>query len=268
MPDIPFRQARWYTQTVGRRAVTLVVIHDGEVPEKPDSAEGMANYFATTATQASAHYSCDADSIVQSVRLNDVAWAAPGANHQGIQIEHAGYAAQSANQWGDSYSEAMLGRSAALTASLCATYNLPLVFVDAAELIVGQRGITTHAEVSKAWRRSDHTDPGPNFPMTRYIGMARRNSAVVIPPAPGGPDMANVIGALVDPAVPGGVWVFARDGGVFCYGGARWFGSYPGLPAAQRQGERHFDLPPTARDDGREGYQLVASDAATYRFGP
>ena len=32
-------------------------------------------------------------------------------------------------------------------------------------LRAGERGITTHAQVSKAWKKSDHWDPGPGFPI-------------------------------------------------------------------------------------------------------
>ena len=40
-------------------------------------------------------------------------------------------------------------------------------------LLVGRRGITTHASVSKAFRRSTHWDPGPSFPLARLVELAR-----------------------------------------------------------------------------------------------
>lgn len=75
--------------------------------------------------------------------------------------------------------------------------------------------------------------------------------------------MADPVGAMCAPN--GGVWVVTRDGGVRAYRNAPFHGSYPGLPAEQRQGVRTFvDI--SARDDGRDGYMLHASDGALYRF--
>ena len=81
---IPFVQARNYTR--GRsNPIDVIVIHTMESPEKPDTAESVAAWFAAaTAPQASAHYCIDANSIVECVRDTDVAWHAPGANHNGL----------------------------------------------------------------------------------------------------------------------------------------------------------------------------------------
>ena len=89
-----FVQARNYTR--GRsNAIDVLVIHTMESPEKPDTAESVANWFGgATAPEASAHYCIDSDSIVQCVHDEDVAWHAPGANHNGLGFEHAGRAAQ------------------------------------------------------------------------------------------------------------------------------------------------------------------------------
>jgi N-acetyl-anhydromuramyl-L-alanine amidase AmpD len=165
-----FRQARHYTPGPRTKGpIRLVVIHDMEFPERPTGAEWCMDFFATTPKVASAHYSVDNNSICQSVHESDIAYHAPGANHDGIGIEHAGYAAQSRAQWDDEYSRSELRLSARLTAELCARYHLPVHFVDASGLIAGYRGITTHREVTNAYRRSTHTDPGPNFPMGQYL---------------------------------------------------------------------------------------------------
>lgn len=76
-------------------------------------------------------------------------------------------------------------------------------------------------------------------------------------------DMADPTGAMCAPN--GGVWVVTRDGGVRAYRNAPFHGSYPGLPAEQRQGTRTFvDI--SERDDDRDGYMLHGSDGALYRF--
>ena len=43
-------------------------------------------------------------------------------------------------------------------------------FIDAEGLKAGKKGVTTHAEVSKAFKKSNHTDPGLGFPMDRILG--------------------------------------------------------------------------------------------------
>lgn len=170
---IPFVQARNYTKTRGR-TIDLIVIHDMEYPERPNGAEWCAAYFAgKNAPKASAHYYVDNNSVVQGVRDKDVAWAAPGANHDGIQIEHAGYAAQSRAEWLDAYSKAELKRSAKLVAQLCHKYEIPIRRLRPIDLRNGKRGICGHRDVNAAFHESDHSDPGPNFPWLVYLGWVR-----------------------------------------------------------------------------------------------
>lgn len=165
-----FVKAANFTATSGR-SIDLLVIHDMEAPEKMDTAEAVANYFARPSTQASAHYNIDANSIVQCVRDRDVAWAAPGANHDGIQFEHAGYARQTTDEWLDAYSRQMLfQQSAPLFAKKCKEHRIPPVFLRAPDLVSQKRGITTHWQVTLAFSRGQgHTDPGGNFPIQRFM---------------------------------------------------------------------------------------------------
>jgi hypothetical protein len=109
------------------------------------------------------------------VSEEDVAWAAPSRNHNGIQLEHAGYARQTAEEWSDAFSTRMLALSALLTAQICARWEIPIRFVDADGLRRDERGITTHWEVTKGPGRglTSHVDPGPHFPMARYLEMVR-----------------------------------------------------------------------------------------------
>lgn len=154
--------------------VRLVVLHTAECAETAKSAEAVAGYFASLKDRAaSAHFCVDSDSIVQCVPLSGTAWAAPGANDDGVQIELAGYAGQGAAGWADAYSVAMLDRAATLVAQLCERYSLPVAYVDEAGLLAGLAGVTTHAAVSRAWRRSTHTDPGPTFPLAAFLDSVR-----------------------------------------------------------------------------------------------
>lgn len=165
-----FMQAKNFTRA-NRQDVRMIVLHSMEAAEASTTAENVARWFAgASAPRASAHYCVDADSVVQCVREEDVAWHAPGANSTGIGIEHAGYARQTRAQWLDDYSSAMLTLSARLVADICRRWAIDPVFVGTDALKRGERGITTHDAVSKAFGKSDHWDPGKGFPMDWYLG--------------------------------------------------------------------------------------------------
>jgi len=223
--QIPFLRARWFT--TANKQNDLIVIHDMEYPERWDAAEQVARYFATmsAASKASAHYCIDNNSIVQCVLDKDVAYAAPGANHDGIHLEHAGYAAQRPVEWADPYSSAELAISASLAAQLCQKYGIPPEFVAAPGLKVNHRGITTHAEVSRAFKQTTHTDPGVNFPIDHYIDMVRNE--MMGPPK----EVHTVVNAPVVTILSHQSWGPAAyiqvgaDGGTFSWGGAPNFGS-------------------------------------------
>jgi len=169
-----FVPAKHFSRVGGRR-IDVVVIHTMEAPEASSTAEAVARWFQVTDRPVSAHYCIDDDSIVQCVREEDVAWAAPGANAHGIQLEHAGFARQTAVGWDDPYSRAVLGRSAVLAAEICTRYRIPVAWLLAPELRLGRRGITGHHHVSLAFGRSDHVDPGEAFPVEAYLTRVREH---------------------------------------------------------------------------------------------
>lgn len=176
--DGPLWLAKNYTK-VGRARIDLVVIHTMEAPEKPDTAEGIAAWFAGKrgeAPKASAHACVDNDSLIRCVPPEHVAWAAPGANGNGYQIEHAGYAKQTREQWLDAYSKAMLSLSARHAGKVARLYGIPFELVDVAGLRAKRRGFTEHRFVSLAFGKSDHWDPGKAFPWDWYLAEAKRRS--------------------------------------------------------------------------------------------
>lgn len=164
--------------TNGRYA-RLIVVHTMEAPETYLTARNVAAYFARGEVNASAHYNLDAGTIVQGVPEKDVAWAAPGANHDGIQLEHAGYAGQNAAGWNDAYSQAMLDRSARLVADICYRNGIPPKVLTLSELIAGEAGICSHHQVSVAYKQSDHWDPGYSFPWAQYQDLITRYYALI-----------------------------------------------------------------------------------------
>lgn len=168
----PIIPAKWFQKTdraLPYRNVRLIVIHDMEAPEKGTTAEDVARYFAETTRRASAHICVDNNSIVQCVPDRDIAYGAPGANHDGIQIELAGYASQDRAHWLDDYGLALMEKAANATAQYCLKFTIPVQHLTNAELKGGSKGIVGHYQVSAVYKESDHQDPGLGFPWDYFM---------------------------------------------------------------------------------------------------
>lgn len=176
LTKLPIIQARNYHK--GRiRPIRGIIIHDMEAPESTGRARWCANYFAGSgAPQASAHYCVDDKEIIQGVHLEDTAWAAPGFNADGINIENAGYASQKRADWIDAYSRQELALLAKLVAALCKKYTIPVRRLTVAQVKDGKsRGIAGHVDVTNAFPElgTGHTDPGPWFPWDVFLKMVQ-----------------------------------------------------------------------------------------------
>lgn len=176
LSEIPYYPARWFiVPNPGTRIINWIVVHAAETAETPSTAENLGNYFSTNpqildgTRKASTHYGVDNNSIGHYVFDHLICYGAGGANLNGIHIEHAGYSAQSRDEWLDPYGIDMLKLSSRLTRELCGIYGVPKEYVNWEGLQQGKRGITTHNDVTLAFRRDDHTDPGVGFPMDQYI---------------------------------------------------------------------------------------------------
>ncbi len=173
----PFVEAANYTKTDGR-TIRLIVIHTMEIDEVDHAAEAVANYFASGQVQASAHLNIDNNSIVRGVAPKHVAWAAPGANSDGLQLELAGRAGQSVSNWDDRYSRDLLKLAADAVAQYSIRYKIPIRKLSNHELAHGYKGLIGHVQASEVYKQSTHTDPGSNFPWEKFIRMARYRKAV------------------------------------------------------------------------------------------
>jgi hypothetical protein len=175
--NLPFVQAADFNY--GRAAaIRLVVIHSMEAQELNTTAEMCQGFFATPSgrTVGSAHVCVDNDTAVRSVHDWDTPWGAPNANADGLHIEQAGYASQSAAQWNDNYSSWMIAtQTARVVGDWCWRYGIPVVRLQGAALRNrANRGICTHADVTNAWPTAGgHTDPGPNYPMGLLLQRAQ-----------------------------------------------------------------------------------------------
>lgn len=170
----PFVQAKYYKIPSTPRTPRVIVVHDMEAPEANNTAENVAKYFQHPDYPSSAHICVDNNSIVQSVRDSHIAYAAPGCNHDGIQIELAGFGSQTRNQWLDVYSVGVLAMGADATSQYCLKYSIPAVHLTNAQLKAGKKGIVGHYQVSEVYKKSDHSDPGIAFPWDIFVSMVQQ----------------------------------------------------------------------------------------------
>jgi hypothetical protein len=82
--------------------------------------------------------------------------------------------------------------SAELVGGVCSRHKIPVVWLQPADLVAGKRGITSHANVSKAFKRGSHWDPGDSFPIEKYLAAVRAAigggvSAAVVQPVKADP---------------------------------------------------------------------------------
>jgi hypothetical protein len=263
-----FVQAKWYTKTDGRD-VRLQVIHDMEAKETSSTAEAVAHDFATTTTKKSAHYCYDDDSTVQCVRDQDVAYAAPGANHDGLHHELAGFARQLDQEWRDKFSLAMLARVAVNVAKKCEANNNPKTWLSDAEVLAGKRGICDHWTITRVYKKTTHTDVGPNFPKDLFIDMVRASGLLVQSPTPqGGFTIMNNCVAVIECPIDHGFQKLQSDGAVFNSDGcSHYAGSYlePTMATA-RQNQPVLPFVDIVRVPGGSGanYVIVRQDGAVY----
>lgn len=165
--------------------IWYLVIHDEEAPQKPNEAVAIAEYFHNQPKNnqgTSAHRVVDNTEIVRCVKWTDIAWAAPGANTNGVHWEQSGYVRQNKETWEDAYGNAQLHLLAEDVAKFCWTLSIPAVLLLPEQLRENEtkgrgihRGICGHDTVTKAFPDlGTHTDPGPNFPWKDFMKMVQR----------------------------------------------------------------------------------------------
>jgi hypothetical protein len=165
--------------TSGRRPVSdikWVFLHD----EESASALSAASWFANPKSEGSAHLCVDDLVCYRTLADEDIAWAMDSAfaNRHSFSIEQAGYAKWSLVIWKSHLKT--LQRAAYKTAYHCHKFDIPPVFRTAADLKAGLKGVSTHAESTKAFGGT-HTDPGPLWPRALFMALVRRYYAQLGP---------------------------------------------------------------------------------------
>lgn len=174
-PDLLWMPPKSWTDA-NRTSVQLLVIHDTEGSEGTTSAEDGASYDQRRTDGTSTHFFCDADTVVQCVRTNDVAHAArTQGNKRGIQYELCGKAGQGAAGWADSASDGTLRQAAKQVARDARKWGIPIRRLTPSQVAAGEKGICGHVDVTYAFPQDngDHTDPGPTFPWSKFLGMVQ-----------------------------------------------------------------------------------------------
>lgn len=186
-PPAPFYAGPPAHFTAGEnKPIHRIVIHSTVSACKPGGAREIAAYFRDPKAGGSAHYVVDPDEVVQAAWDSVVCWhAPPNQNSLGIEMcdtpgpvpgDKPGSAkwkaAQRAWRWLQPNQQAMLKRTARLTAQLALAYDVPIHFLDVTHLRAGRHGITTHNNVSLAFGESTHWDPG-FWPQHRFMRLVR-----------------------------------------------------------------------------------------------
>lgn len=162
--------------------IRYIVIHDGETQKVDSADEGMGYWFQNPSAQASAHKGVDADSICTYVQDQDTAWGAPYVNADGLHLEQAGRASESAADWSDDFSKAVIANAAIVIAEWSHEHGIPLRPMTDAQLAArNYAGVITHMQASRVFLPGGHTDPGAAYPLASLLA---QGNALLGTPAP------------------------------------------------------------------------------------
>lgn len=183
--------------TPGRiKPIRLICLHTMEDQSIPDQAVEVARWFSDPkrSPKASAHVCVDGSNagwkskqpykgyppIVRVVDDRDTAWAAPGANADGLHIEMAGRAAETKNNWADPYSLAVIDNAATVAAIWVQKYKIPVRHLTIDQLRdPEEKGIIGHVDATNAFPDlgGTHQDPGVNFPWEYFLQILNKKLA-------------------------------------------------------------------------------------------
>ena len=150
-----------------KKQIAFHVIHASE----GDSAAGVAAYLHGKNSGGSVQRCLDDKECIRILPDLVIPWGAPPLNTSGIHDELSAFSRWSPLQW---YKHLpMLKREGSRIAFDCITYKIPLRWLTAVDLKqigtepgVGKGGVTDHVAVTKAFGKTDHTDPGQGFELS------------------------------------------------------------------------------------------------------
>ena len=148
-----------------------IVIHSTESPNERHSARNVAQFFHRPETQASVQIVVDDYECYRCLGDDLIPWGAPPFNSRGLHIEQCGYAKWTRPEW--LRHRATIDRAARAAAYWAKAYRIPVKFLSVTNCKRYEPGITTHHNVSLAFGKSDHTDPGSGYPIDYFMGKVK-----------------------------------------------------------------------------------------------
>lgn len=163
-------------QSERRVPVLAVAVHSTESQDlkgTKDDLRGVRSWFNNPASNASSHVGIDGSGNTEVwVRSNRKAWTIGAANGFTCNIEFIGRASQSKAEW----EEVQIKEGAKWAAYWCVKYKIPAQKGNVRNInglcVCTRKGIIRHSDVTAAGFGS-HTDPGPNFPMARFLELIK-----------------------------------------------------------------------------------------------
>lgn len=176
--------ARGYQGPARRRSqgrnkpIRRIVLHSTVSPCMPGQARKTAAYFRGSSARGSAHYAVDPVEAVQCDWDDVILWHAP-PNKGSLGVEMCEYPSQDIKRWDERNHRLMFEEATQLVAELCVLHNVPPWYIGATQLRLGRRGVTTHAQVSAAFKQSTHWDPGA-WPRARFMRAVRTKRRAIL----------------------------------------------------------------------------------------
>lgn len=190
-PDIFDGPGRNYTKDgAGNPVITkkkYIVIHNTGNPNLA-SAKDEASYAKRRTDDVSSHYYCDKREIRQSLNTDWRAWhvGSSEGNGGGIAYELTGWNGFSRQRWlTDINWDALVNQ----VIRDCRAHKITPQALTVEQMKAGNvTGFVTHDLCRQAWGHTDHTDPGPGFPMDVLV---ERVKAILSPPPPAPPPVVE-----------------------------------------------------------------------------
>ena len=180
----------------GGSGVRLVVVHTAEGAR---SFRDLGGFFSSSSAGVSSHTGIDDErgSIGEYVKRENKAWTQANYNSQAVSTELCAAPISSSYPCGANWSadewnkhDGMLANLADWIREECQHYGLPITKLSANEAQGSGRGVCGHADLGAGG--GGHWDPGPNFPWSRVMDMARGGSTTTPEPI-GADDMITAV---------------------------------------------------------------------------
>jgi N-acetylmuramoyl-L-alanine amidase len=161
----------------GGSGVRLVVVHTAEGAR---SFRDLGGFFASSSAGVSSHVGIDDErgSIGEYVHRPDKAWTQSNYNPQAVSVELCAAPIDSSHPCGANWSSEEWNRHDGMLANLadwireeCTHFGLPITKLSSSQAQGSGRGVCGHVDLGAGG--GGHWDPGPNFPWSRVMEMAR-----------------------------------------------------------------------------------------------